>query len=143
MAKKSMLKLYGYAPGYDVVSGTPIPSSIHAADNTLQEYEYRVVQHGIEAERQFNEASKDSSFFEIFNRANWRRTLAGCIGICSQWSAGAPIVFSYSTVSPPSRITHVLVQYKYTRSCRIADVLQYFFKVANLGTDPFIITILT
>ncbi|GFZ43406.1 hypothetical protein JCM24511_01126 [Saitozyma sp. JCM 24511] len=98
MAKKSMLKLYGYAPGYDV------------------EYEYRVVQHGIEAERQFNEASKDSSFFEIFNRANWRRTLAGCIGICSQWSAGAPIVFSYST---------------------------YFFKVANLGTDPFIITILT
>lgn len=141
MAKKSMLKLYGYAPGYDVVSGTPIPTFIHAADDPLQEYEYRVVQHGIEAERQFNEASKDSSFLEIFNRSNWRRTLAGCIGICSQWTAGAPIVFSYSTVSSALGTIYVLVLY--CRSGQMADALQYFFKVANLGTDPFIITILT
>jgi len=40
-----------------------------------------------------------ASFFEIFNKNNWRRTLAGCVGICSQWAAGAPIVFGYSTVS--------------------------------------------
>jgi SP family general alpha glucoside:H+ symporter-like MFS transporter len=138
MAKKSMLKLYGYAPGYDVVSGNT-KSHLRAADNPLQEYEYRVVQHGIEAERQFNEASKDSCFLEIFNRANWRRTLAGCIGICSQWTAGAPIVFSYSTVSSPSGTTYL----QHCTWIEIADVLQYFFKVANLGTDPFIITILT
>ncbi|KAK9319797.1 general substrate transporter [Lipomyces orientalis] len=96
-AKRSMLKLYGNAPGYDV------------------EYEYRVIQHGIEAEREFSRASKNASFFEIFKGLNWRRTLAGCIGICSQWTAGAPIVFTYST---------------------------YFFKVAGIK-DPFLVTIIT
>lgn len=69
-----------------------------------QEHEYRVVQHGIEAELELASASRSSSFFEIFNSKNWRRTLAGCLGICSQWAAGAPIVFSYSTVS--SRCAH-------------------------------------
>ncbi|KAF4956733.1 hypothetical protein FSARC_11501 [Fusarium sarcochroum] len=96
-AKGSMLRLYGNAPGYDV------------------EYEYRVIQHGIEAERAFNHASMESSFFEIFKGLNWRRTLAGCMGICSQWTAGAPIVFAYST---------------------------YFFKVAGIK-DPFLVTIIT
>ncbi|KAJ4073126.1 hypothetical protein NW756_014345 [Fusarium oxysporum] len=79
-AKKSMLTLYGNIDGYDV------------------EHEYRVIQHGIDAERQLHLESKSSSFFEIFDKHNWRRTLAGCMGICSQWAAGAPIVFSYSTV---------------------------------------------
>ncbi|KAI5267423.1 MFS general substrate transporter [Aureobasidium subglaciale] len=78
-AKKSMLSLYGNISGYDV------------------DHEYRVVQHGIEAELELASASRSSSFFEIFNSQNWRRTLAGCLGICSQWAAGAPIVFSYST----------------------------------------------
>jgi len=64
-----------------------------------QEHEYRVIQHGIEAELELASASRSSSFLEIFNSKNWRRTLAGCLGICSQWAAGAPIVFSYSTVS--------------------------------------------
>ncbi|KAH7137003.1 general substrate transporter [Dactylonectria estremocensis] len=96
-AKRSMVKLYGTAPDYDV------------------EYEYRVIQHGIEVERAFNEASSDASFFEIFKGLNWRRTLAGCMGICSQWTAGAPIVFGYST---------------------------YFFKVAGIK-DPFLVTIIT
>lgn len=97
-AKRSMLRLYGTAPDYDV------------------EYEYRVIQHGLEAEKEWNDAAHKSSFFEIFQGVNWKRTLAGCVGICSQWAAGAPIVFGYST---------------------------YFFKVANLGTDPFLITIIT
>lgn len=96
-AKRSMLKLYGNAPDYDV------------------EYEYRVIQHGIQAERDLSAQSKNSSFFEIFQGLNWRRTLAGCIGICSQWAAGAPIVFGYST---------------------------YFFKTAGLQ-DPFLVTIIT
>ncbi|KAL6890046.1 general substrate transporter [Trichoderma evansii] len=96
-AKKSMTKLYGNVPGYDV------------------EYEYRVIQHGIAAEREFNQASENSSFLEIFKGLNWRRTLAGCMGICSQWTAGGPIVFGYST---------------------------YFFKAAGLK-DPFIVTIIT
>ncbi|KAI4849130.1 MFS general substrate transporter [Aureobasidium sp. EXF-8845] len=80
-AKRSMQKLYGYINGYDV------------------EHEYRVIQHGIEAEMELASASRSSSFFEIFNSKNWRRTLAGCLGICSQWAAGAPIVFSYSTTA--------------------------------------------
>ncbi|OQV00276.1 hypothetical protein CLAIMM_05794 [Cladophialophora immunda] len=96
-AKSSMLKLYGTAPNYDV------------------EYEYRVIQHGIENERVFSQRSKDASWLEIFQGLNWRRTLAGCIGICSQWTAGAPIVFGYST---------------------------YFFKTAGIK-DPFIVTIIT
>ncbi|KAL3965649.1 hypothetical protein ACCO45_002653 [Purpureocillium lilacinum] len=96
-AKSSMLRLYGNAPGYDV------------------EHEYRVIQHGIQAEREFSQSAKTSSFMEIFNRHNWRRTLAGCMGICSQWTAGAPIVFAYST---------------------------YFFKVAGIK-DPFLVTIIT
>ncbi|KAI4778085.1 MFS general substrate transporter [Aureobasidium sp. EXF-3400] len=100
-AKRSMLKLYGNIAGYDVTA--------------LQEHEYRVVQHGIEAELELASVSRGSSFFEIFNSKNWRRTLAGCLGICSQWAAGAPIVFSYST---------------------------YFFKVAGLA-DPFLVTIIT
>ncbi|RSM14151.1 hypothetical protein CDV31_005487 [Fusarium ambrosium] len=96
-AKQCMIKLYGTAPGYDV------------------EHEYRVIQNGLLAEQQFNEAAKESSFLEIFQPAHWRRTFAGCLGICSQWAAGAPIVFGYST---------------------------YFFKVAGLQ-DPFIVTIIT
>jgi MFS transporter, SP family, general alpha glucoside:H+ symporter len=98
-AKKSMLRLYDTAPGYDVVSLPHNNITELAANHLLQEYEYRVVQHGIEAERAFSEASKESSFLEIFKGLNWRRTLAGCIGICSQWTAGAPIVFGYSTVN--------------------------------------------
>jgi SP family general alpha glucoside:H+ symporter-like MFS transporter len=66
-----------------------------------QEYEYAVVRHGIDAELAAREAMGGASFFEIFNKNNWRRTLAGCVGICSQWAAGAPIVFGYSTVSEP------------------------------------------
>ena len=61
----------------------------------LQEYEYRVIQHGIAAELEFS--GGNASFFEIFKGPHWRRTLAGCVGICSQWAAGAPIVFGYST----------------------------------------------
>jgi len=95
-AKESMLKLYGYAPNYDV------------------EHEYRVIRHGIEAERAFSQSSKNSSFLEIFKGLNGRRTLAGCMGICSQWTAGAPIVFGYST---------------------------YFFKTAGIK-DPFLVTII-
>ncbi|KAJ1324624.1 MFS transporter SP family general alpha glucoside:H+ symporter [Microdochium nivale] len=94
-AKKSMVSLYGYAPGYDV------------------EYEYRVIQHGIAAEQELS--GNSSSFLEIFKGLNRKRTLAGCLGICSQWAAGAPIVFSYST---------------------------YFFAVAGLQ-DPFLVTIVT
>lgn len=96
-AKRSMLKLYGNIPDYDV------------------EHEYRAIQHGIESERQLSQSSESSSFLEIFDKHNWRRTLAGCLGICSQWAAGAPIVFSYST---------------------------YFFAVAGLK-DPFLVTIIT
>ncbi|WRT69060.1 uncharacterized protein IL334_006043 [Kwoniella shivajii] len=95
-AKKSMLQLYGTAPGYDV------------------EWEYRVVQEGIEVERKLFH-SNGASFFDIFRGNNWRRTLAGSVGICSQWAAGAPIVFSYST---------------------------YFFTVAGLD-NPFLVSILT
>lgn len=68
------------------------------ANISFQEHEYRVIQHGIEAEKALALESGSASFMEIFNKLNWRRTLAGCIGICSQWTAGAPIVFAYSTV---------------------------------------------
>ena len=76
-----MLRLYGYAPNYDV------------------EWEYRVVQEGIEIERRLYEGDGKAAFLDIFRGTNWRRTLAGTVGICSQWAAGAPIVFGYSTVS--------------------------------------------
>ena len=67
-----------------------------------KEWEYRVVQQGIEAERQLLAGRGGlSSYLDIFRGNNWRRTLAGTVGICSQWAAGAPIVFSYSTVSTP------------------------------------------
>lgn len=79
-AKRSMKQLYGNVEGYDI------------------EYEYRVIEHGIEAEKVLILASKESSFLDIFRGTNWRRTLAGATGICTQWAAGAPIVFSYSTV---------------------------------------------
>lgn len=94
-----MMQLYGNIPGYDVVCSPNINSARHVLMDSKQEHEYRVVQHGIEAELELASASRSSSFFEIFNSQNWRRTLAGCLGICSQWAAGAPIVFSYSTVS--------------------------------------------
>lgn len=97
-----MLKLYGNIAGYDVVC---VPNHVDNAPTLtymLQEHEYRVIQHGIDAELELASASRSSSFFEIFNKQNWRRTLAGCLGICSQWAAGAPIVFSYSTVSIPT-----------------------------------------
>ena len=55
------------------------------------------MQNGIQAEIEFNRSLGGASFLEIFNKRNWRRTLAGCVGICSQWAAGAPIVFGYST----------------------------------------------
>lgn len=71
----------------------------------VQDHEYRVIQHGLEAEKRFNETVKESSFLEIFQRAHWRRTFAGCLGICSQWAAGAPIVFGYSTVVFTSLVT--------------------------------------
>ncbi|KAI5360129.1 Putative major facilitator, sugar transporter, major facilitator superfamily [Septoria linicola] len=96
-AKKSMRSLYGNVAGYDI------------------DYEYRVIEHGIAQERALMLASKESSFFDIFRGTNWRRTLAGAVGICSQWAAGAPIVFSYST---------------------------YFFEVAGLA-NPFLVTIIT
>jgi hypothetical protein len=79
-----------------------------------QEHEYAVVRRGVEAEQKLMEGG--TSYLDIFRGVNWRRTVAGCVGICSQWTAGAPIVFGYST---------------------------YFFKVANLGTDPFLITVIT
>jgi hypothetical protein len=82
----------------------------------LQEHEYRVVQHGIEAELELASASRGSSFFEIFNSKNWRRTLAGCLGICSQWAAGAPIVFSYSTVSASKFRTTIHANFSSTSS---------------------------
>ncbi|THX17746.1 MFS general substrate transporter [Aureobasidium pullulans] len=94
-AKRSMLKLYGKIARYDV------------------EREYRVVQHGTDAEQELASASHSSSFIGIFDKRNWRRTLGECLGICSQSSAGAPIIFSYSS---------------------------YFFKVAGLA-DPFLVTI--
>jgi len=96
-AKSSMLRLYGNAPGYDVVRDIRRIWNRNITDG-MQEHEYRVIQHGIQAEREFSQSAKTSSFMEIFNRHNWRRTLAGCMGICSQWTAGAPIVFAYSTV---------------------------------------------
>ncbi|EGP90105.1 unnamed protein product [Zymoseptoria tritici ST99CH_1A5] len=96
-AKKSMKQLYGNVAGYDI------------------EYEYRVIEHGIEAEKALILASQESSFLDIFRGNNWRRTVAGAVGICTQWAAGAPIVFSYST---------------------------YFFKVAGMK-DPFLVTIIT
>lgn len=80
-AKSSMRQLYGGVANYDV------------------EYEYRVIEHGIEVEKALILASQESSFLDIFRGTNWRRTLAGAVGICTQWAAGAPIVFSYSTVS--------------------------------------------
>ena len=95
-AKRSMLTLYGNVPNYDVVRRYGKNSAFKS--DLSQEYEYRVIQHGIEIERQLSEVSTNSSFFEIFQGINWRRTLAGCTGICSQWAAGAPIVFGYSTV---------------------------------------------
>lgn len=55
------------------------------------------MQNGIQAEIEFTRSLGGASFLEIFNKRNWRRTLAGCVGICSQWAAGAPIVFGYST----------------------------------------------
>ena len=54
---------------------------------------------GIEAERQVHEAHGNASFLDIFREPNCRRALAGTVGRRSQWAAGAPIVFSYSTVS--------------------------------------------
>lgn len=58
-----------------------------------------MIKHGIEAEREFAAAQKGVSFLEIFRGVNWKRTLAGCVGIMTQPFAGAPIVFGYSTVS--------------------------------------------
>ena len=114
-AKESMLKLYGTAPEYDVVSKVHPCKPESSTDSFAQEHEYRVIRHGIEAEKALSQASHQSSFTEIFRGLNWRRTLAGCIGICSQWAAGAPVVFGYST---------------------------YFFKTAGIK-DPFIVTIIT
>lgn len=54
------------------------------------------------------------------------------MGICSQWAAGAPIVFSYSTVS------FVCNHVRYTE----LTGRQYFFAVAGLK-DPFLVTIIT
>jgi hypothetical protein len=85
LAKKSLKQLYGNVATYDV------------------EYEYRVIEHGIEAEKALILATQESSFLDIFRGTNWRRTLAGAVGICTQWAAGAPIVFSYSTVSSNPR----------------------------------------
>lgn len=99
-AKKSMLRLYGTAPDYDVVSQ---PFRWIDSSDDAQEYEYRVVQHGIEAERAFSAASEGASYADIFRGLNWKRTLAGCMGILSQPFAGAPIVFGYSTVSRACR----------------------------------------
>ncbi|WVW79024.1 hypothetical protein I302_100987 [Kwoniella bestiolae CBS 10118] len=78
-AKKSMLKLYGTAPNYDV------------------DHEYMVIKQAIEAERAITQSGGKSSFFEIFKGSNLRRTIAGVIGACSQPLAGAPLLFSYST----------------------------------------------
>lgn len=97
-AKRSMMRLYGYAPGYDVVSLICCKIPL-AYTKDAKEYEYRVIRHGIEAEAAFSQTSEASSLWDIFKGVNWRRTLAGCTGICSQWTAGAPIVFGYSTVS--------------------------------------------
>lgn len=88
------------------------------------------MRHGIEAELAARDAMGGASFFEIFNKSNWRRTLAGCVGICSQWAAGAPIVFGYSTVS------HIVAKINTLLTC------QYFFKVAGLA-DPFLVSVLT
>ncbi|KAJ2983001.1 hypothetical protein NQ176_g1015 [Zarea fungicola] len=96
-AKKCLLQLYGNAPDYDV------------------EYEYKVIQHGIEAERRFNHLQKEVSFWDLFRGVNWKRTVAGAAGIVAQPLSGAPIVFTYST---------------------------YFFQVAHLN-DPFLVTVIT
>lgn len=63
-----------------------------------QEYEYKVIQHGIEAERRFNHLQKEVSFWDLFRGVNWKRTVAGAAGIVAQPLSGAPIVFTYSTV---------------------------------------------
>lgn len=126
-AKKSMLRLYGTAPEYDVVSQ---PTPCAPPPDARQEYEYRVVQHGIEAERAFSAAAEGASYADIFRGLNWKRTLAGCMGILSQPFAGAPIVFGYSTVGQ----AQLFVGYRLHP--------QYFFKVAGLA-DPFLVTIIT
>lgn len=69
--------------------------SVFRAPNLKQDYEYAVVRRGIEAEQKLTEGKR--SYLDIFRGINWRRTVAGCVGICSQWTAGAPIVFGYST----------------------------------------------
>lgn len=92
-----------------------------------------MVQNGIQTERELRDDGK-SSVLEIFKGVNWRRTLAGCVGICSQWAAGAPIVFGYSTVSIPVPIF-------FFKSTGLTNV-QYFFQVAGLA-DPFLVSVLT
>ena len=96
-AKHCMKRLYGYAPGYDV------------------DYEYNVIQHGIAAELAFNALAAETKWLEIFRGVNWKRTLAGAVGLSSQWAAGAPIVFNYSTL---------------------------FFQLAGLD-NPFLVSIIT
>ena len=79
-AKKSLKALYGHVQEYDV------------------DYEYRVIAHGIEAEKAFNEIAAKSSWFEIFQGINLKRTIAGSVGICSQWLSGCVVVFNYKSV---------------------------------------------
>jgi SP family general alpha glucoside:H+ symporter-like MFS transporter len=95
-AKKCLLKLYGTAPGYDV------------------DHEYRVILEQMEAERAITQAGGKSSFFEIFQGANLRRTIAGVVGAASQPLAGAPLLFSYST---------------------------YYFSIVGVK-DPFLVTVI-
>jgi SP family general alpha glucoside:H+ symporter-like MFS transporter len=87
-----------------------------------------------------------ASFFEIFNKNNWRRTLAGCVGICSQWAAGAPIVFGYSTVSTGLVIAAdllVLLPSRWSRGSFPRISLDVSFAVARRLTFRFVILIIS
>jgi len=92
-----MGKLYGNVQSYDI------------------EYEYKVLLHGIEAERAISHSGKGASITDIFRGNNLKRTLAGSVGILSQPLGGAPIIFTYST---------------------------YFFQTAGFK-NPFLVTVIT
>lgn len=78
-AKAALGKIFRGVKGYEV------------------EHEYRVMQLQLEHEDSTRRSQKDSTFQEIFQGTNLRRTLASFFGVVLlQWS-GASVVFSYAT----------------------------------------------
>jgi MFS family permease len=95
-AKRSLQKLYGTAPNYDMVSNNAWEPLQKAHQD--QDYEYEVIKRGIEAEEAFSANLGHSSYLEIFQGINLKRTLAGMVGILCQPFTGGPIIWGYSTV---------------------------------------------